>query len=70
MKITLTTHLPDNTETLNDIKEIIKFASLKLDVQLSISQYGDNTEMYSMALNNKLLDLILEEIEEEIRLCK
>ena len=65
MLITLKLNLPDNGETLRDIKEIVKFAITKLDIAVEVSEYGDKTPLQLSALNNVILQTIIEEFDND-----
>ena len=63
MLVQLKTNLQDDAKTLQDIKEIIKYAKLNFDINLYIEKYSDKTSLQLAVLNNVVLQKILEEIE-------
>ena len=63
MLVQLKTNLQDDAKTLQDIKEIIKYAKLNFDINLYVDKYSDKTSLQLAVLNNVVLQKILEEIE-------
>ena len=62
MKISLkTTQLKDEPKTMGDIKKIIKYALLELDITLVIEEYSDFSQVQTLALNQAIIETILKE---------
>ena len=65
MTVKFIANIPDD-QALFLTKEIIKFAKLNLDVDLTITSYGSENELNICSLQNAIFGAIVKDQEEEL----